>query len=121
MEDRYAIEVEPEVRAWLTELSLGEYRHVMFYADLLADNATTLGEPYSRHLGEGVRELRFYMGRQATRITYWLAPGRRVVMLTVFSKTRSVETAEVDRAKRAKKVCEAEHGRAYETYDRKDQ
>ncbi|TDC93096.1 type II toxin-antitoxin system RelE/ParE family toxin [Actinomadura sp. 7K507] len=121
MDDTYVIEVEPEVRAWLDALSLGEYRHVMFYADLLAGNATTLGEPYSRHLGEGVRELRFYMGRQATRITYWLAPGRRVVLLTVFCKTRPVETAEVDRAKRAKKVCEAEHGMAGEIYDRRDQ
>ncbi|WP_121433525.1 type II toxin-antitoxin system RelE/ParE family toxin [Actinomadura pelletieri] len=121
MASRFELEMEPEVRAWLSELSLGEYRHVMFYADLLADNAETLGEPYSRHLGEGVRELRFYLGRQATRITYWLAPGRRVVLLTVFRKTRSVETAEVDRAKRAKKLCEAEHCPALEIYDRSDQ
>ncbi|XRQ06200.1 type II toxin-antitoxin system RelE/ParE family toxin [Actinomadura welshii] len=120
MVGRYVIEVEPEVRAWLDELSLGEYRHVMFYADLLADNAATLGEPYSRHLGEGVRELRFYLGRQATRITYWLAPERRVVLLTVFSKSRPVETAEIDRAKQAKKVCEAEHSVACEIYDRRD-
>ncbi|WUI00320.1 type II toxin-antitoxin system RelE/ParE family toxin [Spirillospora sp. NBC_00431] len=121
MARRFEIEVEPEVRAWLDELSLGEYRHVMFYADLLADNAETLGEPYSRYLGEGVRELRFYLGRQATRITYWLSPGRRVVMLTVFRKTRPVEAAEVDRAKRAKKLCEAEYCAALEIYDRSDQ
>jgi hypothetical protein len=121
MEHPYEIELEPEVRVWLDELPLGDYRRVMFYADLLADNAETLSEPYSRHLGEGVRELRFYMGGQATRITYWLAPGRRIVMLTTFSKTRPVESAEIDRAKRAKKRCEAEHGAAREIYDRCDQ
>jgi Phage derived protein Gp49-like (DUF891) len=45
-----------------------------------------------------VRELRFHLLRQQTRVTYWLAPGRRVVLLTVFRKTRSAETAEVARA-----------------------
>ncbi|GAA1796099.1 type II toxin-antitoxin system RelE/ParE family toxin [Actinomadura chokoriensis] len=118
MSGRYEIELEPEVRAWLDGLPLGQYRHVMFYADLLADNAGTLGEPYSRHLGDGIRELRFYLGRQATRVTYRLAPGRRVVLLTVFVKTRPNEWAEVDRARRAKKLCETEHGAAHETYDR---
>jgi hypothetical protein len=120
MEQRYEIELESEVRAWLEELPLGEYRRVMFYADLLADNAATLGEPYSRHLGDGLRELRFFLGRAAVRITYWLAPGRRVVMLTVFRKTRPVEAAEVERARQAMKVCEAEHEVAHTVYDRED-
>ncbi|MFD7546297.1 type II toxin-antitoxin system RelE/ParE family toxin [Streptomyces sp. NPDC059578] len=71
---------------------------------------TTLGEPYSRHLGEGLRELRFALGHDgnAIRLTYWLAPGRRIVFLTVFRKTRMREDAEVHRAKQAKKLCEAE-------------
>ncbi|MEU4343586.1 hypothetical protein AB0H00_20340 [Nocardia sp. NPDC023852] len=46
------------------------------------------------------------------RITYWLAPGRRVVLLTVFRKTRMRETLEVDRAKVLRKVCEVEHEHA---------
>ncbi|WP_308290557.1 DNA-binding protein [Streptomyces marispadix] len=45
---------------------------------------------------------------QAVRITYWLAPDRRIVLLTVFRKTKMREDAEVDRARRAKKRCEAE-------------
>lgn len=65
-----------------------------------------------------VRELRFRMLRRQTRVTYWLAPARRVVLLTVFRKTRSVETAEVARAVRAQRVCEAAHGIAYDTYER---
>jgi hypothetical protein len=56
--------------------------------------------------------------RQQTRVTYWLAPGRRVILLTVFHKTRGTETAEVARALHAQKVCEAEHGRAHEVFDR---
>lgn len=47
----------------------------------------------------------------------WLAPGRRVVLLTVFRKTRSAEPAEVARALQAQKICEAEHGPAHTTFD----
>ncbi|WPB89236.1 type II toxin-antitoxin system RelE/ParE family toxin [Streptomyces malaysiensis] len=65
---------------------------------LLADHAETLGEPQTRHLGGKLRELRFSLHRREQRITYWLAPARRIVMLTAFHKTRMRETAEVDRA-----------------------
>jgi hypothetical protein len=51
-------------------------------------------------------------------VTYWLAPGRRVVLLTIFRKTRRAESAEVERAVQAQKTCEAEHGRAHETFER---
>ncbi len=85
---------------------------------LLAERAEDLGEPYTRHLGGKVRELRFHLLRQQTRVTYWLAPSRRVILLTVFHKTRNSETAEVARAQHAQKICEAEHGQAHHMFDR---
>jgi hypothetical protein len=62
--------------------------------------------------------LRFHLLRQQTRVTYWLAPGRRVILLTVFRKTRSAEMAEVARAMQAQKICESRHGIAHEVFDR---
>jgi hypothetical protein len=115
---RYVIEIEPEVRQWLDSLSDHDYGRAEFYADLLADNAETLGEPYSRHLGGKVRELRFHLQRQQVRITYWLAPGRRVILLTKFYKTQRSETAEVQRAFIAQMGCEASHRHAENVYDR---
>jgi hypothetical protein len=41
-----------------------------------------------------------------------------VILLTVFRKTRSAETAEVARALQAQKICEAEHGLAHLAFDR---
>ncbi|GHD34909.1 hypothetical protein GCM10010335_29470 [Streptomyces galbus] len=114
----YVIELEPEVRVWLEGLSPQHYRQVEEKADLLAQSPTTLGEPHSRNLGEGVRELRFVLGGSATRVTYWLAPGRRIVLLTVFRKTRMREEAEVKRAQSAKHVCEGEHGPAHYEFTR---
>ncbi len=114
----YAVEVEPEVRSWLERLSDRDFGRTDFLVGLLAEQAGTLGEPYTRHLGGKVREVRFHLLAQQPRITYWLAPGRRIILLTVFRKSRSAETAEVARALQAQKTCETEHEPAHDTFDR---
>jgi len=48
-----------------------------------------------------LRELRFHLGRDQQRISYYLASGRRIPMLTVFRKTKRREQAEIDRAEAA--------------------
>ncbi|MBZ9640087.1 type II toxin-antitoxin system RelE/ParE family toxin [Streptomyces sp. PSKA30] len=121
MSDPWLIEIEPEVRQWLELLSDQQYDKAERAADMLAAQPTTLGEPYSRHLGGKLRELRFTMEGNAVRITYWLAPEQRVVLLTVFRKTRQREEAEVERARQAQKACEAEHGPAEHSYDRSEE
>ncbi len=88
---------------------------------MLAARPTTLSEPYSRHLGGKLRELRFIMDGNAVRITYWLAPERRIVLLTVFRKTKQREVAEIERAQQAQKTCEADHGTAEHSYERSEE
>lgn len=112
MAGRYEIELEPEVQAWLDTLPDRHYLRVERYADLLAERAETLGEPWSRHLGGALRELRFGLETDDWRITYWLAPGRRIVLLTVFRKTRDREEAQVRRATAAQQACQERHGPA---------
>ena len=101
------MELESEVRSWLAGLSGRGFGRVYVLIGLLAAHAEDLGEPYARHLGGKVRELRLHLLREQTRVTYWLAPGRRVILLTVFRKTRGAETAEIARALHAQKVCDA--------------
>lgn len=117
MSGLYVVEIEPEVRTWLEGLSDRDLGRVDFMVGLLAEEAESLGEPYSRHLGGKVRELRFRILRRQTRVTYWLAADRRVVLLTVFAKSRQVETSEVARAHRAQQVCQASHGVAHRIFD----
>jgi hypothetical protein len=83
----------------------------------LAQEPTTLGEPYSRHLSGPVRELRFHLGDGAVRLTYWLAPHRRSV-LTVFRKNRMREDRQAQRALWAQKECEGSHAAAQSTHHR---
>ncbi len=51
------------------------------------------------------------------RVTYWIATGRRIVLLTVFVKSRMREEREIDRARRAVVRCEAEGHTAEEDRD----
>ena len=102
----------------MEELTDRDFGRVDFLVGLLAERAETLGEPYSRHLGGKVRELRFHLLRQQTRVTYWLAPDRRVILLTVFRKTRSAESIEVQRAVAAQRTCETTHDVAHDVYER---
>jgi hypothetical protein len=81
---------------------------VAFYIDLLADQGPLLGEPYTKQLDGKLRELRFYLEHDAVRVTYWIATGRRIILLTVFRKTRMREGLEVERARRALARCQAE-------------
>ncbi len=103
-------ELEPEVRQWLEGLSATSFAKVAFYVDLLAAEGALLGEPYSKQLDGKLRELRFYLNDIAVRITYWIASGRRIVLLTVFYKPRPHDEREIERARRALRRCiEAAH------------
>ncbi len=108
------VELEPEVRDWLESLPTAYFARAAFYVDLLAEEGPLLGDPYSRQLDGKLRELRFHLGRDNIRITYWIASGERILLLTVFRKTRMREDREVDRARRAMARCIAEEHTADE-------
>ena len=112
------VELEPEVQQWLEELTTVQFARVAFYIDLLADEGPLLGEPYTKQLDGKLRELRFHLERDAVRITYWIASGERIVLLTVFRKTRDRETREVARARRALAQCIKEMHTVEEGVDR---
>lgn len=99
------VELEPEVDEWFDTLDQEDQETAAFYIDLLAARGVLLDEPYTRQLCGKLRELRFHLQRGAVRITYWIAPGRRIIMLTVFRKQRMRETAEINRAWRAIQRC----------------
>jgi len=99
------VELEPEVEKWLESLPTDLFARVAFYIDLLAEQGPLLGEPYTKQLDRKLRELRFHLGRESVRITYWIGPGRRSILLTVFTKTRMRDDREIDRARQALARC----------------
>lgn len=103
------VELEPEVANWLASLDDVAFGQAEFAIDRLEREGVLLGEPYTRQLAGKLRELRFFAAEQPTRVTYFVATGRRIILLTVFAKTRSREAAEVRRAMQAMAQCQ-EHG-----------
>jgi hypothetical protein len=89
-------------------LPTAQFATAAFYVDLLAEQGPLLSEPYTWQLDGKLRELRFHLDENAVRITYWIAAGRRIVLLTVFCKTRPREEREIARAWQAWQRCMAE-------------
>ena len=102
------VELEPEVRDWYLSLDEENQARVQFHVDRLAEMGPLLDEPFTKQLDSKLRELRFFLDGRPTRITYWIASGRRIILLTVFVKTHRQERREVERAKRAFERCRLE-------------
>ncbi|MFJ4832061.1 type II toxin-antitoxin system RelE/ParE family toxin [Streptomyces sp. NPDC088747] len=107
--DLWAIELEPEVVEWLDRLSETDLARVDYYAGRLADEGPSMSMPRSKPLGGGLYELRFAIGDNEMRISYWFASDQRIVLLTVFRKTRMNEAGEVSRARDTQQRCAAGH------------
>ena len=67
--------------------------------------ASTIYRTNQRQLRGKLRELRFYLGRERWRITYYITMDRRIILLTVFHKTARRQRAEIDRAVAAMERC----------------
>lgn len=102
------VELEPEVRDWYLALEETDQARVQFHVDRLAELGPLLDEPHTRQLDGKLRELRFFLLGRPTRVTYWIAPGRRIIFLTVFTKTQRQERREVRRAREAMARCMTE-------------
>lgn len=94
-----------EIEQWLDSLSGSAFDIAVRHIDRLADEGPLLGEPYTRQLRGKLRELRFVLERQDVRITYFIATGRRIVLLTVFAKRGRREVAGIDRAEQEMARC----------------
>jgi hypothetical protein len=117
--DLYDFELEPEVRDWLDSLSDSDFKRADEVCGMLAQRGTKLGGPWSDHLEGAVWELRIRLRDVAARVTYWCTPDKKIVLLTVFRKTRQHDQRQIDRAVRAQKLCESDHhGSAAGIYER---
>ena len=54
---------------------------------MVAENGQELREPYSKHLEDGIFELRAQLASNITRVLYFFFVGRRVIVTNGFVKT----------------------------------
>ena len=92
------IELEKEVENWLDTLSNADAGKVKRNICRLEEVGNLLPYPFSSQLEGKLRELRFRLKDGDFRITYYIASERRIILLTVFRKTKRNEHREVARA-----------------------
>jgi putative component of toxin-antitoxin plasmid stabilization module len=97
--------MEPEVAEWLESLAPAGFAVVASRIERLEDLGAALRMPHSKSLGDGLFELRFALGPNIQRITFFFPGDGRIVLLTAFHKQRSNERLEVDRARLAMRRC----------------
>lgn len=69
--------------------------------ELLEEMGSQLGMPFSRHLDDGIFELRTVQGSNITRVLYFFVVGERVILTHGFvKKTQKTPLREIARAKR---------------------
>jgi len=93
--------VQSQVRDWLLSLPDPDLGHAQFHIDRLAEVGPGLGWPHTRHLGGKLWELRFHLAQGDWRIAYTIERERRIVLLTVFPKSRQRDRRQVERARAA--------------------
>jgi len=73
---------------------------VLRVIDMLETNGSDLREPYSKHLNDGIFELRAQLGSEISRVLYFFMIGKRVILTHGFIKeTQKTPPSEIDRAK----------------------
>ena len=73
---------------------------------ILKTNGPKLREPYSKHLDDGIFEIRMQVGTDITRVLYFFMAGKKIILTHGFiKKTQKTPTSEIERAKK----CRAEY------------
>ena len=69
--------------------------------EALQNNGNDLREPYSKHLDDGIFELRAKVGTDISRVLYFFFIGQRVILTNGFiKKTQKTPTKEINLAKK---------------------
>lgn len=92
---------EQPARDFLLSLDVKMRAKMVNTIELLQNNGNDLREPYSKHLSEGIFELRAKVGSDTTRVLYFFYIDRHVVLTNGFvKKTNKTPKKEIDKAKK---------------------
>ena len=68
---------------------------------MLSLNGSELREPYSKHLEDGIFEIRAKVGSDISRVLYFFIVGRKIILTHGFiKKTQKTPPSEISRAKK---------------------
>lgn len=86
----FILRLEPKMQAKIIKI-----------LDLLEENGPLTGFPYSEHLENGIFEIRVKQGTNITRVLYFFAVGRQIILTNGFvKKTQKTPRREIELAKK---------------------
>ena len=92
---------EQPAREFLLSLDKKMHAKMLMIIGVLQDNGYELREPYSKHLSEGIFELRAQVGSDISRVLYFFYVDQRIVLTNGFiKKTQKTPPQEIEKAKR---------------------
>ena len=97
---------------FISELPLKMRAKIARAVGMLKANGTKLREPYSKHLEDGIFEIRAQVSSDISRVLYFFMVGKRVILTHGFiKKTQKTPPSEIARAKkyRAEYLSRKEH------------
>jgi phage-related protein len=88
------------IRDFILGLDLKMKAKVTRLIDMLEANGPKLREPYSKHLGDGIFELRAKVGSDISRVLYFFVADKHIVLTNGFiKKTNKTPPEEIEKAK----------------------
>lgn len=92
---------EEPAREFILELDAKMQAKVLKIIDLLEINGPQMRLPYSEHLEDGIFEIRAKQSSNITRILYFFAVGRKIILTNGFiKKTQRTPKKEIELAKK---------------------
>jgi phage-related protein len=100
------------VREFILSLPMKMRAKITRTIAMLEANGSDLREPQSKHLDDGIFELRAKVGTDITRVLYFYSTGKRIVLTHGFvKKTAKTPPAEIEKAKQYRQDFLSREGR----------
>jgi phage-related protein len=92
------------VKVFLDSLEIKLRAKMYREIDLLVNNGPELREPHSKHVEDGIFELRAKQGNDISRVLYFFVLGKKAILTNGFmKKTKKTPKNEIELAKRYRK------------------
>lgn len=97
-------EGERPAEEFLDELDVKMRGKLVMTLKVLQEQGNRLREPYSKHLEDGIFEVRGKVGSDISRVLYFFYYGERIILTNGFiKKTQKTPRGEIEKAKRYRK------------------
>ncbi len=103
------------VKQFLDSLELKMKVRAYRLLEILSESGNELREPYSKHLDDGIFELRIKVSTDISRLLYFFYTGRKIIVTNGFiKKTQKTPRREIETAKTYRAMYEARQQRGKE-------